>query len=656
MNYRQIIFFIAFLLSYISANAQNIDVKSFKILQNDQTARVTHPVKDQNGEKCALIKVVTSQQGFVWEGGILGVTKVKKKTGEYWVYIPHGSKKITIKHEELGILRDYPYPVAIKEATTYEMVLTTGNVKTIVEEPEISTVWLMITTEPEGADAYIEEKYAGQTPLQRKMKPGKYNYRISKDLFAPKAGVVTLTEDEERKKLEITLNPNHGSLYVNSSPEQGAKVYINEKETNKVTPCTIEKIAVGSHTVTLRKKWYKPKSEKFTIEAGQEITKDVEMEPSFGKVSIRTNPSAHIFQDGEKIGSGKIDKRLMPGVYKFKAQKDKYHSDEQTIEIQKNDDKQILLTLQPKYGTLEIKTEPWEASIEVNGKEYGTTPKTIRELLVGKYELKIEKEGYKTINKTIEIKENEETVFNKKLISGKDITISSKPKKGKVKIDGEEYGTTPLTTRISYGEHEIEVEKGEYITKDKFQVSQDEKNRYHFPLALKKHFYLTYTGSIFPKNTEYIAPVGLKVGITGNVGWYISGRMNPSIFKNATYEYNGTQVLDYDADQYYSLNGNMVYPVLSITGGISLYTWKKFHLYFGGGYGLKQVYRNIEEFSYSNDQKIGETYVEDKNFTTRGILLESGVMFQTNNFIIDTGLSTLKFKYLSVNIGVGISF
>jgi len=83
MKLKKIILTITLLLFSIWAIAQNIDVKSFRVLLNDQSARVYNPVTDQNGEKCALIKVVTTQQGFVWEGGALGITIVENKTGEY---------------------------------------------------------------------------------------------------------------------------------------------------------------------------------------------------------------------------------------------------------------------------------------------------------------------------------------------------------------------------------------------------------------------------------------------------------------------------------------------------------------------------------------------------------------------------------------------
>jgi thiamine phosphate synthase YjbQ (UPF0047 family) len=110
---------------------------------------------------------VTTETGFKFEAGTLGITAVEKKTGEYWVYVPYGSRKITIKHDKLGVLRDYIYPEPIKKATVYEMVLTTGKVVTIVEEPKIPTQFLIITSEPEGATVFINEHWWEQTPFSK---------------------------------------------------------------------------------------------------------------------------------------------------------------------------------------------------------------------------------------------------------------------------------------------------------------------------------------------------------------------------------------------------------------------------------------------------------------------------------------------------------
>ncbi|MGC9331963.1 MAG: hypothetical protein ACP5DZ_08840 [Bacteroidales bacterium] len=61
----------------LSAPAQDIAVRSFRCLPRDMDARIAHPITDQNGDVAALIKVVTTETGFKFEAGMLGVTAVE---------------------------------------------------------------------------------------------------------------------------------------------------------------------------------------------------------------------------------------------------------------------------------------------------------------------------------------------------------------------------------------------------------------------------------------------------------------------------------------------------------------------------------------------------------------------------------------------------
>ena len=91
---------LSILLSFICdvVFSQSISVGSFKLLESDLTANTAGTMEqDQNGETAALIKVVTTQTGFTFDGGSLGIVKTKQTPGEVWIYVPRGSKKITIK-------------------------------------------------------------------------------------------------------------------------------------------------------------------------------------------------------------------------------------------------------------------------------------------------------------------------------------------------------------------------------------------------------------------------------------------------------------------------------------------------------------------------------------------------------------------------------
>ena len=105
------------------ANAQHIAVESFELLPMDLTANTYGTIEiDQNGEVAALIKMVTTQTGFVIDGGMMGIVKTRQETAELWIYVPHGIRRIVIKHQQLGQL-EYYFPIPIEKARTYKMVL-----------------------------------------------------------------------------------------------------------------------------------------------------------------------------------------------------------------------------------------------------------------------------------------------------------------------------------------------------------------------------------------------------------------------------------------------------------------------------------------------------------------------------------------------------
>lgn len=116
---------LCFILSFSgcrNAAAQQFTVKKFATLSNDISAFV-NPVHDLNGEACAVIKIAAPEE-FAFSTP-LGIVKRKDEVGEIWLYLPKGSKKITIKHPLWGVLRDYKFPKPLESRLTYEMIIET---------------------------------------------------------------------------------------------------------------------------------------------------------------------------------------------------------------------------------------------------------------------------------------------------------------------------------------------------------------------------------------------------------------------------------------------------------------------------------------------------------------------------------------------------
>ena len=143
--------------------AQEFKVASFRLLPNDITAWV-NPVRDLNDEACALIKVVGNRD-FAFSTP-LGIVQRKNEEGEIWLYVPNGTRKITIKHPRWGVLRDYKFPVTLESRLTYELVIEEPLLKVEEEYPRVRKVHrpLPNTTLDESLQAMPTSKLKSQRP------------------------------------------------------------------------------------------------------------------------------------------------------------------------------------------------------------------------------------------------------------------------------------------------------------------------------------------------------------------------------------------------------------------------------------------------------------------------------------------------------------
>ena len=120
--------------SALTVSAQQFRVESFKTLLNDVSAFIT-PVRDLNGDACALVKV-SATDDFAFSSP-LGIVKRKDDVGEVWLYLPQGSRLLTIKHPEWGVMRDYRFPKPLESHVTYELTLEMPQPKQILKRDTI---------------------------------------------------------------------------------------------------------------------------------------------------------------------------------------------------------------------------------------------------------------------------------------------------------------------------------------------------------------------------------------------------------------------------------------------------------------------------------------------------------------------------------------
>ena len=89
-------FVLVMLMPFLAANvlADEIRVKSFSMQMEPMTVDMQR--KDNNGEVCALVKVIIPTAQATFEGNLIG--RSDYKTSEYWCYLSPGSKQLKVKY------------------------------------------------------------------------------------------------------------------------------------------------------------------------------------------------------------------------------------------------------------------------------------------------------------------------------------------------------------------------------------------------------------------------------------------------------------------------------------------------------------------------------------------------------------------------------
>lgn len=415
---RLIAIFSIIALAAVAAVAQTMSVAGFEERPMDMDARVTHPVTDPNGQTCALIKVETTQTGFGFDTGVIQVVKTEQKIGEVWVYVQPRVKKITIMHQDYEPVRDYYFPTgALKEATVYLLKLRTAGAPVQAASTQQHSGFLIINSEPQGAEVWLNNESTGEvTPFRRKLAIGdEVPYRLSLPLYHDEAGMVTV--DQPRKELQFALRPAFGSVTVTSTPS-GALVFLDEKQVGQ-TPLTLDRIASGSHSLRLQAPQYAVERRNVSVADGQTANVAVTLAARFAEITVQAPQGAVVTVDGDRKGSGTLSWRQGEGLCDIVVSMAGHRDARRQLEVVAGRAQTVQLTPQPIYGSASVDSDPMDAEIWIDGKQYGVTPNVVERLLVGSHTLVLKKSGCADLQQQFSVEEGKEASLSVKLTTGR---------------------------------------------------------------------------------------------------------------------------------------------------------------------------------------------------------------------------------------------
>ncbi len=433
---------------------------------------------DDNDNSMALIKITTEnisaeeRAKFYFNGNLeTYFDKQLQEDGQLYLYISAVAPFMEIIHPEYG-KTEYTFPFDLCDYCGYEMVVQYVPLVPVVtqESSKPKKTYLIVKSDQTDARIYIDDELVNTHEASKAVDVGStHTYKIECNLYHMESGSVTVND---RTEINKKLRPAFGYINISTSPEQGAKAFVDGDYIG-LTPIKTDKMKSGSHTVMVMKDMYKMKEQSFTVNDGQTTNATLNMSANFVTITLTVDIDADIYVDEEYKGKGKWTGRLSDGTHIFEARKENHKTSVKAVNLVLGKNESIALDApMPINGDIDINTTPMGATIYIDGKNYGETPNYISGILIGTHELKLTKQGCSELKKTIVVEEGETLTINETLQTGKAITITTDQSGDKIYVDGNYIGTSPITTTLTYGSHEIKAERNGKTVSKTINVAQ----------------------------------------------------------------------------------------------------------------------------------------------------------------------------------------
>ncbi len=239
-----------------------------------------------------------------------------------------------------------------------------------------------------------------------------------------------------------------GNLFIESTPP-GATVYLNQVEQQGVTPLSLTDLQPGSYQVEVVLAQHLPAAQQGEVRELDYTTIRVELTPNYGRVEVGSQPGgALVYLNDEQRGTTPLSTRLEAGIYPLRLVQEMYHDAHDTLRIEPGTQFSHIYELQPRFGTVDVTSEPAGARVRVDEASWGVTPLRREQVLSGRHVIQVELQGYPPQQREVQVRDAQTHTAHFDLSRSVGyLTATSEPPGATVVVreSGRELGRTPLT-------------------------------------------------------------------------------------------------------------------------------------------------------------------------------------------------------------------
>ena len=309
-----------FLFLCATSMAQDIELKDLKLV--NATSANASMRKDINGRTGCLLRLQMKEEGAQFEGNILG--DVEYKNGEYNIYMTHGSRRLSIKHDNYLPVTIVFYTLGTKslnEGSEYLMTTKLHKEKQkrdpkkkgiVVFNVNPTSAVLSIDGNPQPID--VSGSYILNLPY------GTHYYSTTYDNFTVDNQVVRV--DKQPKQITVDLTEFCPSLSIDCN-DNDAKIYTNNEYRGNAKWNGI--VSPGKYVIQVRKDGFRTMSQTVTLQENQTFNAHFDkLKLITGSLEVNYEPiGADVYIDGKKVGVTPLKlNTITPGKHVLRISKE----------------------------------------------------------------------------------------------------------------------------------------------------------------------------------------------------------------------------------------------------------------------------------------------------------------------------------------------
>ena len=196
------------------------------------------------------------------------------------------------------------------------VTVSSGRTTTVSESLNVQTGSIKVTSNPSGANIYLDGTFKGTTPKTISNVPtDSHTIKLTKSGYNDISKTVTVSSSQTTTVSE-SLNVQTGSIKVTSNPS-GANIYL-DGTFKGTTPTTLSSVPIGSHVIEITKSGYNDISKTVTVSSShttyvsENLKSTINSLPTSTVTEIRTSSPTY-----DKSTSYEKNKMTLPITFLF---------------------------------------------------------------------------------------------------------------------------------------------------------------------------------------------------------------------------------------------------------------------------------------------------------------------------------------------------